>query len=368
MLAAIALTTCMTSCSDDDDNDGPVNPVVTHSYTAWVLNEGGYQLNNAGITKFLFNTNEVTNNDLYFDANQKSLGDTGQDIVVGSDGYIYVSVYGSSYIAKLDHNGVEQGRLSFTEGVLTELGDPRYLVEKNGFLYATCYGGYVVKINTDNMSILETVKTDLVKDEEDPDKDAVDNNPEYIIEKDGYIYCTNSGWGKGNTVSVINASNFAAGSRTLKVMYNPDRIIAARGHIFVQGYGEYYDYPWGELNPTTGKFTQIGNASNWAENNGVLYLVNSVTDWTTYQTTNYFSKYDITTGTLTEGSYLVNAPAELASSSIYGMNFNTFNNHLYIMTSDFVTNGKIYVFDDQLKYVTTIQSGGVSPRKVIFFQ
>ena len=177
-----------------------------------------------------------------------------------------------------------------------------------------------------------------------------------------------SGGGKGNTVSVINASNFAAGSRTLKVMTNPNRIIAARGHIFVQGYGENNDYPWGEIKSTTGEYTQIGNASNWAENNGVLYLVKSVTDKTTNVNTNYFSKYDIITGTFTEGSYLVNAPAELASSIIYGMNFNTFNNYLYIMTSDFVTNGKIYVFDDQLKYVTTIPSGGVSPRKVVFFQ
>ena len=362
MLSVIALTTFMTSCSDDDENENPIiDPVVTHTNNAWVLNEGAYEKNNAGITRFLFDTNEVTNNDLYFDVNQKYLGDTAQDIIVGSDGYIYVSVYGSGYIAKLDHNGVEQGRLSFTEGALTELGQPRYLVEKNGALYATCYGGYVVKINTDNMSILETVKTDKLDT-------AVDNNPEYIIEKDGYIYCTNSGWGEGNTVSVINASNFAAGSRTLNVMMNPDHILAARGHVFVQGYGAYYDYPWGELNLTTGEFKQLGNASNWAELNGVLYLVNSVTDWATYQTTNYFSSYDISTGTLTEGSYLVDAPEELASASIYGMNFNTFNNYLYIMTSDFVTNGKIYVFDDQLKYVTTISSGGVGPRKVVFFQ
>ena len=151
-----------------------------------------------------------------------------------------------------------------------------------------------------------------------------------------------------------------------EVMDNPDRIIETADHIFVQGYGADYSYPWGELNVKTGEFKQIGNASAWTAHNGMLYLCNSVTDWSTYATTNYFTSYNAKTGSLSETSFLKGAPEELGSTSVYGMSMNEETGHLYIMTTDFVNNGAIYHFDQNMQYVGKIASTGVNPRKVVF--
>lgn len=350
VLGALAVTASFTACSDDDEwnplDEG--SKVYVAQTRAFVLNEGAYQKNNAGITYFDWVADTTFNYDLFMAQNGKQLGDTGQDIIE-EDGYIYVAVYGSNYITKLNGFGVELATVKLPE----ELGEVRYMVEEDGYLYVTCYGGYVAKVQTSDLKYVASVK--------------VGDNPEYIIEEDGVIYCTNSGWGKDNRVAAISTSSFSAPT-FYNVMGNPDHIIEVNDRIFVQGYGDAYDYPWGELDVKTGKFTQIGNASTWAAYDDVLYLVNSVTDWSTYTTTNYFSTYNTKTNQLTEGNFLKNMPSELATTSIFSMSVNPYNGHLYLMTSDFVNNGKIYHFDEKGNFVKQLESTGVGPRKIVFFK
>ena len=148
-------------------------------------------------------------------------------------------------------------------------------------------------------------------------------------------------------------------------MDNPDHIIKANDRVFVQGYGAGWDYPWGELNLSTGKFTPIGNASSWTEYDDVIYLVNSVTDWSTYTTTNYFFTYNAKTSKLSEWK-LSGAPAALASTSVYGMSTNKKTGDIYIMTTDFVNNGKVYHVKKDGTFVKSFDSTGVNPRKIVF--
>jgi hypothetical protein len=117
-----------------------------------------------------------------------------------------------------------------------------------------------------------------------------------------------------------------------------------------------------------GTFQQIGNCSKWAAYGNTLYLAYSETDWNTYATTTTFKTYDAATSTLSENSPFKNAPEELASSSVYGISTNPYNGDIYVMTSDYVTNGKIYHFKNDGTYVKTLQSTGISPRKIIFLQ
>ncbi len=350
VLSALAVTATFTACSDDDEwnplEEG--SKIYVAETRAFLLNEGAYQKNNAGITYFDWLADTTFNYDLFMAQNGKQLGDTGQDIIADDD-CIYVTVYGSNYITKLNSLGVEQARTKLPE----ELGEVRYMVEEDDYLYVTCYGGYVAKVQTWDLKYVSSVK--------------VGDNPEYIVENDGKIYCTNSGWGKDNRVAVIDADKFTSAS-FMNVMTNPDHILEVNDRIFVQGYGDYYDYPWGELNVKTGEFKQIGNASSWATYGDIIYLVNSVTDWNTYTTTNYFSSYNTATNQLTETSYLKNMPEELASASVCGMSANPYNGHLYIMTSDYVNNGVIYHFDANGNFIKKFSSTGVGPRKIVFFK
>lgn len=352
VLGAVALSAGFVSCSEDEDSWNPQSEgskINMASTRAFVLNEGAYQSNNAGLTYFDWVADTTYTSDLYQAQNGVKMGDTGQDIVLGSDGVtIYTILNGSQYLAKLNSVGVEKARYAFDE----KLGAPRYLVEKDGFLYVTSYGGYVAKIKAADLSLVDTVK--------------VGKNPEFIVEKDNKICCSVSGWGEDKRVAVISLSDFK-NVTYCDVMDNPDQVIVVAGRVFVQGYGAYYDYPWGELKED-GTFQQIGNCSKWAAYGNTLYLAYSETDWNTYATTTTFKTYDAATSTLSENSPFKNAPAELASSSVYGISTNPYNGDIYVMTSDYVTNGKIYHFKNDGTYVKTLQSTGISPRKIIFLQ
>ena len=346
----MALTAGFTSCSDDDDEwdwtkEG--SKVEMAESRAFVLNEGAYQKNNAGLMYFDWKTDTGYNSDLFMAQNGVQMGDVGQDILVDDKDNLYVILSGSKVIYKMNSVGVVQKSIHVDDN----LGDPRYGVIEDGALYVTCYGGFVDKYDASTLSLLGTVE--------------VGKNPEYIIEEDDKIYCTCSGWGADKRVACIDMKSFKEATY-FEVMDNPDRIIETADHIFVQGYGADYSYPWGELNVKTGEFKQIGNASAWTAHNGMLYLCNSVTDWSTYATTNYFTSYNAKTGSLSETSFLKGAPEELGSTSVYGMSMNEETGHLYIMTTDFVNNGAIYHFDQNMQYVGKIASTGVNPRKVVF--
>ena len=138
-LCGLAVSTAFTSCSDDDEYD-PFeygSSVALPEHRGLVLNEGSYKLNNASISFFDAAKDTTTKavNDLYFIQNKKQLGDTGQDLIV-EDNNIYVSVYGSSYVTKLNKAGVEQARREFG----SDLGQPRYMAECDRYVYVTTYG------------------------------------------------------------------------------------------------------------------------------------------------------------------------------------------------------------------------------------
>ena len=103
-----------TSCGSD--NDEPVlndngSKVELPQTRAFILNEGAYQKNNANIT-FYNPADNKTIADIFYTQNSAKLGDTGQDMIA-YNGNIYISVYGSNYLAKLNAAGVEQIRKSF---------------------------------------------------------------------------------------------------------------------------------------------------------------------------------------------------------------------------------------------------------------
>ena len=327
VLAALMISAGFTSCSDDDDDD-----VINERYFngeklenyAFILNEGADSKNNASLAAVDWLNYQTISSDIYVAQNKQ-----------------------------LNAEGVEQTRADFTTGNLKQFGQPRYAVLEDGMLYVTTYGAYVVVLNANDLAFVKAYQ--------------VGKNPEHIVESEDKIYNTNSGWGEDNTVTCYNTKTGKV-EKTYTVMSNPDGILEVKDRIFVQGYGAGWDYPWGEINLSTGEFKQIGNASSWAEDDDVIYTINSVTDWDTYTTVNYFAAYDVKKSKLTEGNYLVNMPEELNSASVFSMQFNPRNGFLYIATSDFKNDGTIYVFDNNKEFVTKFSSMGINPKKFVFFK
>ena len=347
VLSGLAITAGFTSCSDDDDWDWSKegSKVEMSENRAFIINEGSMNKNNATMTYFDWTTDQTYKNDLFITQNGTLMGDVAQDIIVDGKN-MYVIMSGSKCIYKMNTVGVAETRMS----IPNELSDPRYGVIDGNYLYVSCYGGYVAKINKKTMTVEGQVE--------------IGKNPEYIIKHDGKLYCTCSGWGADKRVAVIDIKSFDKATY-FDVMDNPDRIIEVDGHVFVQGYGAYYDYPWGELNVKTGEFKELGNCSSWAAYKNNLYLAYSATDWSTYETNTTLSAYNVNTGS-TNNAFFKNAPAELASSSVYGVSVNDETGDIYVMTTDFTNNGQVYHFKSDGSFAGKFATTGINPRKIVF--
>lgn len=361
-ICGLAVTTAFTSCSDDDEYD-PFeygSNVALPEHRGIVLNEGMFGQNNTSIAFFDAAQDTTTKavNDLYFIQNKKQLGDTGQDIIE-ENGNIYVSVYGSSYVAKLNKAGVEQKRIEFGE----DLGKPRYLAEDDGFLYVTTYGGYVVKLNASDLSVLGKVK--------------VGPAAERIDEEDGILYvaCGNTmDYTPDNRMFIIDIKNFSdAAVKSVDVVDNTQLVCATDNYVFIQGYGaDWTNTPLWVYDIKNQKAEDTGECATYVIEAGdnKAFAVWSKTVWsddyTSSTTTNTYFVYDASTKKKEDvTSKITSAVSELASASIYGVSEGG-NGSFYICTTLYSAgNGTVYHFDKNYNLKGKFTSWGQGPKKVI---
>ena len=174
-LCMLMLGVSFTSCSDDDDDskkNDEGSKVELPENRVYILNEGSYQKNNAGITYYDPDKRNNVIDDIFYKQNEAKLGDTGQDMIKYNNN-IYVSMYGSKYVCKLNEACVEQARYSFTD----EQGQPRYMAAEDGKLYVTLSSGNVARLDANTLTFEKMV--------------AVGQKPEHIIEEDGKLYLVN---------------------------------------------------------------------------------------------------------------------------------------------------------------------------------
>lgn len=360
-LCAIGTGFIFTACSDDDANDDwQQGAKVELSQTrAFILNEGSMGHNNANLIYFDWNTKAVNTECIYTQQNGQQLGDTGNDIIA-FEGKMAVAVNGSNYITLLNGSGVELSRMSCVS-MNADGADPqvRNLAYADGYLYVTTYGGFLYKVKVDANELVFSGYLNLGA------------NLEGITIADNKIYCVIAGQYPENDerIAIVPLDNFKDDAVTYaKVMYNPDHILSVDGRIFVQGYGQAYDYPFGEYNTSTGEYVQLGNAVAWAAGEKVIYLANSVTDWTTYVTTTTLSVYDLATGQL-RTDFFSDVPAAITSAFVYSISVNPYNGEIFVATSDYVNDGVVYCFSADGTYKNmSFSSNGLNPNKIVFLK
>ena len=362
-LFVLAIGFAAVSCSDDDDpkwNDEG-SKVVLPEHRMFILNEGSYKMNNAGIEFFAPKGDAATIDDIFFKQNNVRLGDTGQDMIE-YHGNIYVSVYKSNYLAKLNAACVEEARVSFvSDPDLT--GGIRFIAAEDGYIYASFHGGYVVKINARTLAVEAKLKTTGINLE----GVAIEGNNLYVA--NSYTQ-TNEGWKYFTDVFVIDLNRFAL-KNTLAVSENPNDMAEEDDKVFVISWGNYDDkgYSFQMIDPSKNNaVTELAVATKMGVGNDKVYLVNSVTDWSTHTTTNTFFSYDIKAGRVINESFLKNAPAELNSKSIYMITVDDNSGEIYIGTSTYDgSNGDMYRFKKDGTFVEKFDCGGQNPRAAVFF-
>lgn len=366
MLCMLALSVSLISCSDDDDNsldDGGSKVTLPQTSRIYILNEGTAGQNNAGIEFYAPNKDAEIISDIFYKQNLAKLGDTGQDMIKYHDN-IYVAVYGSNYITKLNAACVEQNRTTFTDDKDLAAGI-RYMAAEDGYIYASFYGGVIAKINANTLKVEKKI-TGLGNNLEGVticnDKLYVANS--YKIVDSKYIYLTE--------VFVIDLDSFSL-KETLTVTQNPNQLVEEEDKVFLISWDYSAEsYVLQLINPEkNNEVSKIGYATNMAVGDDILYLVDSRTDysnWPETATVNTFSSYNIKTSTMNPNSFLKDAPTELESTSIYMIKVNPNNGDIYIATTFYSSsNGNVYRFKKDGTFIEKFDCGGQNPKAAVFF-
>ena len=343
------------SCESNIGLDGPVGPIVEPAfYPVYILNEGLWGANNANITCFKPDSDEMI--DMYYNANKKNMGDLANAFMEEDDN-LYVVLNGSKYVARLNILALEEARYTFPEGE----GEPRCIDVEDEYAYVTQHGGQVSKLNTKDMTLAGTFKGG--------------DNLEGIVEKDGKLYVANAWKIDGSNNYLYNQEIIVIDAQTMKqtgsidVVDNPVQMYEIDDKIYVISQGNYAGVQAAlqviDVKAGTSKFITYDVDKITEGHNGLIYGVKSTYD-ENWNTINSFFTYNPKDGTVSETSFLPNAPSELSSTAIYLLEVDKKTGYIYIGTSDYVNTGTIYMFDKDGKLLRTFDSGGVNPSSMIF--
>ena len=355
LLCTLMLGMSFTACSDGEEEEVITEPSMPSP--AYILNEGGWGSNNAKISAFYHHLQiGVTTEDVYLERNEKKMGDLA-NALIEEDYKLYVVMNGSKYVASMDMNTREGNRYTFSE---TE-GAPRCIDVEKDYAYVTQHGGQVSKFNIKGMILVDTFKGG--------------DNLEGIVEKDGKLYVANA-WkvdGSGNyqyndELMVIDAESMTQ-TGSIKVVENPVTVQAIGDKIYVISQGNYSDTPAVLQVIDTEKGTSkviLKDVTKITKGlNGLIYGVRSTYD-AEWNSVNSFFTYNPETGKVNEASFLQDAPSELSSTAIYLLKVYPIKKYIYLGTTDYLTTGTIYQFDENGKFIQSFDSGGVNPSTMIF--
>lgn len=349
VLCGLTLSFGLFSCSDDSEDlswkDGA--KIELPRYRAFVLTEGTFNHNNSHLSFLDPAQDTIYSRDIYEAQNGIKLGDTANDMIE-ADGDIYIVVNVSKVLLRLNGSGVELARYTDFE----TLGEPRNVVEEDGKLYVTCYGGYVARFDAKTLKLEKYVK--------------VGNNPEQIIEHNDKLYCVNSGM-TSNTMSVIDINRFDK-AESVEIMSNPFGIQEDNGHIYIMAYDASYKRYVSLYDERAKTCTKIADASNMYADGDNLYMANSTSsNYIDYKTT--YSVYNARTGQTTEWK-MSNLPAVMTqgTNTVYMIERNPYDNSFYIGLTNYFENSTLYHISADGKYISSVQAGGISPNSMIFIR
>ena len=354
-----------TSCEKNDEPGGDVDNQNLKGM--FILNQGSYQMNNAGLAFYsLDKTDSPFISDLFYDVNNYKLGDNATDIVKHK-GYIYISLTGSNCIYKLNEKGEVAKQVLFHNDPDLQ-GGVRYMTFKDNSLYASFYGGIVAKLSADDL----TVEAKLNTGGSNLEGIAEVNGTLYVADSYQSTYDSTTGQSDivyGDKLYMIDLKSFTV-KGTVTVSLNPNKLIAEDGKLFLISWGNYADkgYSFQMIDPSdNNKVTELAVATDMGAGNGKVYLINSVTDWSTWTSTNTWFSYDIKGNHVDNSSFMKNAPSELTTDHISMITVDDASGDIYIGTTIYTLgNGQVYRFEKDGSFKINFECGGENPIGAVF--
>jgi hypothetical protein len=247
-----------------------------------------------------------------------------------------------------DNNG--NGGGGIIEGTLQS---PRSMAALNGKVYVSYFDGYLAQIDTASLTIEKQVQVGRY-----PEYVRVANNKLYVANSGGMDFDSELGYDK--TVSVINPVSLTK-IIDLDVVLNPVQLTTdSKGNVYVISNGNYGDVPSAlqKINASSVNVTNLGlTATYMAMYNDKLYIIDSQFD-ENWNSTYAFIIYDtetekvVTENFITDGT-VINGPCSI--------NIDPSSGNIYIGTSDYVTDGDMYVFSPEGKLLDLFDTKGLNP-------
>lgn len=321
LIPFVCVTLLAVSC------DPPVDPPVTQEENGiYVLNEGGFNMNNSSLSFYNFN-NQTVIQDLFLQNNNRGLGDVGNDMSLYGN-KLYVVVNNSETIEVLNPKNatsIQQVSLSGKQ--------PRNIAFHENKAYVTCFDGTVVRIDTTTLTI-DAIAT-------------VGSNPEGIAIVNNKIYVANSGGLSSpitsNTVSVLDINSFSV-INTIPVAVGP-RIIKADkyGDLYVACTGNYGNIPPSFHRINTQSDATVENLNLQVQNFTIHGNFAYVYAYNFTDQSKWFKVIDISTENIVKDQFITDA-TQIAVP--YGIAVDPHTHNVYITDAgDFVSTGEVFCFN-----------------------
>ena len=351
LLAALAAMPLLVSCSDfkveGGDDDTPQGP---SSYGAYVLNSGLMDSNNSELTYFNMLTGAVSTN-VFSKANGKGLGDSANDIIVyGSK--MYIAVTGSAVVFVTDLSGKIVKEIQL-QGESSKLA-PRQLMADGGKVYVSYREGYVGAIDTTSLDVKKAQTGPY------PEGMACAGNKLYVAITDANNYPN-----LANKVQVLDKNSLQL-VKEIEVGYNPQTFHKiSDDEMYLVCWGDYAANPavLQKINTNTDEVTTIEGVaptSMAVGDEGIIYILSTGYDENWNQQIKYY-KYN-TDKERIEGEFV----SETVVPDGYCIAWNPVRKYVFIGSSDYISNGDVYILSQEGKLVYKFDTGALNPYKICF--
>ncbi len=321
-----------------------IPPENFHSSGYLILNEGLYGQNNSSITFYDLESGNVEQNVYAAMNNGDDLGDTANDFALCC-GKVFIVVDKSKKIEVISIQDFHsEGFIDFTD-----YGSPReIIIPDSTHGYVSTLNDLIVEFNPSSMNITGTVN--------------VGSKPEGLTLNGENLFVANSGFGIGNTVSVIDTSAHAVIS-TISVWQNPNTFLSFGDNVYLVSIGKYDAIGLGavtkinaqNLVPTdTILIAENPGKAVIAENN--LLVVNG----------SGLLKINLDTFSIDDSLFIKGSNVNPITGVIYSVSFDKTNKKILLTNpKDFLQNGEVILFDLYGEKLKTI-SAGLNPGRIQF--
>lgn len=318
-----------------------------HEWSVAFLNNGNWNSNDACICLSDLKDG-ATDPAVFENVNGKKLGDLAQDMAVYGDDYL-VSMNGSQLVYVLGRDfKVKKEIIAEHDGMRLS---PRCLCVVDDRIYVTYYEGFLGELDP-----LDGYGLRLA---------SVGPNPDGLAYAGGKIYVANSGGylspEYGNTVSVVDMASFKEVA-TVTVNSNPVALASDEEGtaVYVCSWGNYADKPSAleRIDVATLEVSAVPYANVRgiaAGRDDILYVVTGEYDQD-WQISGAVNSFDMRTGRKAGELTDVRIPSYYSiSADPSGL--------VFVGSSDYTTEGDVFVFDEKGVNLAKISSGGLNPLK-----